>query len=67
VSAEFIVKPGRRKLKVHQANGVGRPVCGGGHMGCMVIAWQQEIGPPTCRRCKQILERRPMVNGELVV
>ena len=44
-----------RAGKIHQANANNHPVCGGGRSGKSVLAWQEDIGAVTCRRCKQLL------------
>lgn len=45
-----------RAVKVHQANANNHPVCGGGRSGKSILAWQEDIGAVSCRRCKQLLE-----------
>jgi hypothetical protein len=52
------ISKGSKAMKVHTANGDNRPVCGGGRGGLAVRAWQQDIGPANCKRCKQVLEQR---------
>lgn len=48
----------RRALRVHQATAVGRPVCGGGKGGKSILAWQQDVGPCNCARCRQLINNK---------
>lgn len=44
----------------------GIPVCGGGH-GARGVQWQLDIGPPNCKRCAAILERRQAAHRTLLL
>ena len=47
-----------RPVRVHQANANCAPICGGGKNGKASIAWQEDIGPANCKRCKQITQQK---------
>jgi hypothetical protein len=50
----FLMKIGtKRPPKVHEIK-EGRPLCG---VGKAIRAWQEDIGPANCGRCKIILQK----------
>lgn len=47
-----------RALKVHLATAEYKPRCGGGRGGKAALAWQEDIGPANCGRCRQLSEQK---------
>jgi hypothetical protein len=52
--------------KVHQADGRGKPVCGGGYKA-KGVQWQTDPAEPNCTRCAAIVARRQAAGRTLLL